>query len=98
MPPTYTGHSKSLHTKYIFWLPQAARYSSMSSLQSAGRAQDGPVGYQKHVISDHNLRGGGDANLISSIVTYRLRGNLYSHAFENELLHTSPPQYKTVLL
>jgi len=70
----------------------------MSSLQAAGKDQVGPVGYQKHVISDHNLRGGGDANLISSIVTYRLRENLYSHTYENELLHTSPPQDKTVRL
>jgi len=37
---------------------------------------------QTHVISEQNLVVGKGAKLISSVVTYRLRGNFHSHIYK----------------
>jgi hypothetical protein len=43
---TFTGSIITCHSRYIYCFPQPVHYASEYSLQSAGEARTGPVGYQ----------------------------------------------------
>ena len=45
-PGTPTGHGNNLNDNLILWLSKPVRYASVCRLQSAGEAQNCPVGYQ----------------------------------------------------
>jgi hypothetical protein len=80
----------------MFWLLKSLRYASMCSLQSAGEAQSGAVGYQNDTRHIRPGTGRREWSTRFKATNSRYWTSVSRYAGRVKRVHTTPPGHKTV--